>query len=163
MNETVIKKFLAFLKLQKILGNFCFSEQIFYRKQSLPVSNLHKLFSMFRGSCPGQFWWEQGVRYRLLRELGLKEHKTLPYFTSTRLNSIPNFKRKGCTYRYSLYKGVPSWPPSLLGSVYHRLLPNRLYFHSLCFHSFILKTVGFAQESLLCIIQGHFFIAKQKL
>ena len=35
VNETVIQKFVAFLKLQKILGNFCFSEQIFYRKQSL--------------------------------------------------------------------------------------------------------------------------------
>ena len=35
MNGMVIEKFLAFLELQKILGNFCFSEQIFYRKQSL--------------------------------------------------------------------------------------------------------------------------------
>ena len=35
MNGTVIWKFLAFLKLQKILGNFCFSKQIFHRKQSL--------------------------------------------------------------------------------------------------------------------------------
>ena len=29
MKGTVIQKFLAFLKLQKILGNFCFPEQIF--------------------------------------------------------------------------------------------------------------------------------------
>ena len=43
MNETVIKKFLAFLKLQKILGNFCFSEQTFYRKQSLGAPDLLKL------------------------------------------------------------------------------------------------------------------------
>ena len=35
MNRTVIKKFLAVLKLWKIVGNICFSEQIFYRKQSL--------------------------------------------------------------------------------------------------------------------------------
>ena len=35
MNGTVIEKFLAFPKLLKILGNFCFSEQIFHRKQSL--------------------------------------------------------------------------------------------------------------------------------
>ena len=35
MNGTVIEKFLAFLKLLKILGNFCFSEEIFHRKQSL--------------------------------------------------------------------------------------------------------------------------------
>ena len=35
MNGMVIQKFLAFLKLQKIVGNYCFSEQIFHRKQSL--------------------------------------------------------------------------------------------------------------------------------
>ena len=35
INETVTQKFLAVLKLWKILGNFYFSEQIFYRKQSL--------------------------------------------------------------------------------------------------------------------------------
>ena len=35
MNGTVIEKFLAFLKVWKILGNFCLSEQIFYRKLSL--------------------------------------------------------------------------------------------------------------------------------
>ena len=34
-NGTVIYKFLAFLKLEKILHNFCFSEQIFNRKQFL--------------------------------------------------------------------------------------------------------------------------------
>ena len=43
MNETVIQKFSAFLKLQKILGNFCFSEQTFYRKQSLAAPDLLKL------------------------------------------------------------------------------------------------------------------------
>ena len=37
MNGTVNQKFLAFLKLQKILGNFCFSEKK-YRKQSFRVS-----------------------------------------------------------------------------------------------------------------------------
>ena len=35
MNGTVIQKFLTFLKLQKTLSNFCFSEQIFHRKPSL--------------------------------------------------------------------------------------------------------------------------------
>ena len=35
MKGTVIQKFKAFLKLWKILSNFCFAEQIFYRKQSL--------------------------------------------------------------------------------------------------------------------------------
>ena len=35
MNGTVIQKFFAFLKLLKFLGNFCFSEQIFHRKQLL--------------------------------------------------------------------------------------------------------------------------------
>ena len=35
MNGTVIWKFLAFPKLQKILGKFCFFEEVFYRKQSL--------------------------------------------------------------------------------------------------------------------------------
>ena len=35
INGTVIQKFLAFFKLQKMLGNVFFSEQIFYRKQSL--------------------------------------------------------------------------------------------------------------------------------
>ena len=29
MNETIIYKFLAFVRLKKTLGNFCFSEQIF--------------------------------------------------------------------------------------------------------------------------------------
>ena len=35
LNGTVIQKFLASLKVQKSLDNFCFSEQIFYRKLSL--------------------------------------------------------------------------------------------------------------------------------
>ena len=35
MNGTVIQNFLAVLKLQKILGNICFFQRIFYRKQSL--------------------------------------------------------------------------------------------------------------------------------
>jgi len=35
VNGTVNWKFLAALKLYKILGNICFSEQIFYGKQSL--------------------------------------------------------------------------------------------------------------------------------
>ena len=34
-NRTVIQNFLAFLNLQKVLGIFCASEQIFDRKQSL--------------------------------------------------------------------------------------------------------------------------------
>ena len=33
--KSSIYKFLAVLKQKKILGNICFSEQIFYRKQSL--------------------------------------------------------------------------------------------------------------------------------
>ena len=40
MNGTAIQKFLAMLKLQKILGNICFSEQIFCRKQSLGAPDL---------------------------------------------------------------------------------------------------------------------------
>ena len=35
MNRIAIYKFLAVLKQYKILGNICFSEQTFYRKQSL--------------------------------------------------------------------------------------------------------------------------------
>ena len=40
MNRTVNEKVLAILEYEKILGNICFSEQIFHRKQSLgaPVS-----------------------------------------------------------------------------------------------------------------------------
>ena len=38
LNGTVIQKFLAILKLQEILGNFCFSEQVFGGKQSLSAS-----------------------------------------------------------------------------------------------------------------------------
>ena len=38
MNGTFIQKFLAFLKLQQIVGNFYFSEQIFHRKQLHMVS-----------------------------------------------------------------------------------------------------------------------------
>ena len=52
MHGTVIKKFVAVLKQKKILGNICFSEQIFYRKQSLgaPVySNLLVTFLTFIG------------------------------------------------------------------------------------------------------------------
>ena len=43
MNGTAIQKSLVFLKPQKILGNVCFSEQIFHRKKSLgaPVSWLN--------------------------------------------------------------------------------------------------------------------------
>ena len=45
-NGTVIQKFIAFLKLQKILGKFCFSEQILRKKQPFgaPVSSLLDLF-----------------------------------------------------------------------------------------------------------------------
>ena len=43
MNGTVIQKFSAFLKVQKILGNFCLSEQILQRKQSLGAPNKYKL------------------------------------------------------------------------------------------------------------------------
>ena len=35
MNGTFIQKFLVVFKQKKILGNICFSEQIFHRKQSL--------------------------------------------------------------------------------------------------------------------------------
>ena len=35
MNGVIVKKFLAVLKKLNILGNICFSEQVFYRKQSL--------------------------------------------------------------------------------------------------------------------------------
>ena len=55
MNGTVIQKFLAFLKLQKILGNFCSSEQILYRKQSLGAPVIiqqasHIFFNTHNGS-----------------------------------------------------------------------------------------------------------------
>ena len=44
--ESSIYKFLAVLKQKKILGNICFSEQIFYRKQSLgaPVLFMYTVF-----------------------------------------------------------------------------------------------------------------------
>ena len=35
MNRTVNARVLAILEYEKILGNICFSEQIFHRKQSL--------------------------------------------------------------------------------------------------------------------------------
>ena len=40
MNRTVNERVLTILEYEKILGNICFSEQIFHRKQSLgaPVS-----------------------------------------------------------------------------------------------------------------------------
>ena len=39
MNRKFIYKFLAVLKQKKILGNKCFSEQIFYRKcRSVPLN-----------------------------------------------------------------------------------------------------------------------------
>ena len=44
MNGTVIQTFLAFLSLQKILGNFCFSEQIFQRKQSFGAPQITYTF-----------------------------------------------------------------------------------------------------------------------
>ena len=46
MSGTVIQEFLAFLKLQKILGNFCFSKQIFYRKESLGAPEVTKLIQV---------------------------------------------------------------------------------------------------------------------
>ena len=46
MNGTVIEKFLAVLKYQKILRNICFSEQIFYRKQSLGAPELSPLIDL---------------------------------------------------------------------------------------------------------------------
>ena len=46
MNGTVILKVLAFLDLQKILGNFCFSEQIFHRKQSLGVPDFFYILNI---------------------------------------------------------------------------------------------------------------------
>ena len=35
VHERIIEKFLAVLKQKKILGNICFSEQMFYGKKSL--------------------------------------------------------------------------------------------------------------------------------
>ena len=35
LNGTLFQKFLAVFKQQNVVGNICFSEQIFYRKQSL--------------------------------------------------------------------------------------------------------------------------------
>ena len=46
MNGTVIMKVLAFLNLQKILGNVCFSEQIFHRKQSLGVPDFFYILNI---------------------------------------------------------------------------------------------------------------------
>ena len=46
MNGTVILKVLAFLDLQNILGNFCFSEQIFHRKQSLGVPDFFYILNI---------------------------------------------------------------------------------------------------------------------
>ena len=43
----VIETFLAILKSKKILGNICFSEQIFYRKQSLGVP-VNVLFLIYK-------------------------------------------------------------------------------------------------------------------
>ena len=57
MNGTAIYKFLAVLKLQTILSNICFSEQIFYRKQSLgapvngTITTTHSCWS----------WWLRGL------------------------------------------------------------------------------------------------------
>ena len=45
MNGTVITKFLTFLKIWKILGNFYFSKQIFYRQLLLGAPGL--LFDIF--------------------------------------------------------------------------------------------------------------------
>ena len=48
MNGTFIYKFLAVLKKKKILGNICFSKQIFYRKQSLGGTD----------TIPNSFSWD---------------------------------------------------------------------------------------------------------
>ena len=50
MNSTVIKKFLAVLEKLKILGNVCFSEQMFYRG-SLWVP-LKEGRTLSRRTCP---------------------------------------------------------------------------------------------------------------
>ena len=57
LNGTVIWKFLA-LKKQKILGNICFSEQIFYRKQSLgaPVMDARGKFAEHESSVDELVW-----------------------------------------------------------------------------------------------------------
>ena len=49
MNGTVIQKFLTFLKLQKTLSNFCFSEQIFHRKPSLGAPVFCRSLRRWRG------------------------------------------------------------------------------------------------------------------
>ena len=57
LNGTVIWKFLA-LKKQKIVGNICFSEQIFYRKQSLgaPVMDARGKFAEHESSVDELVW-----------------------------------------------------------------------------------------------------------
>ena len=40
MNETDTEKLLAFFQGLRILVNFCFSEKIFYRKQSMVASRV---------------------------------------------------------------------------------------------------------------------------
>ena len=54
MSGTVIEKFLAFSKLWKILGNFCFSEQLFHRKQSLGAP-----LCIFKKKTSNKFHWVQ--------------------------------------------------------------------------------------------------------
>ena len=46
VNGTVIRKFVAVLKQKKILGNICFFEQIFYRKQWLGAPVYRMSFKM---------------------------------------------------------------------------------------------------------------------
>ena len=53
MNGTFIYKFLAVLKKKRILGNVCFSEQIFYRKQSLGAPDTTRNSFSSRGGRGG--------------------------------------------------------------------------------------------------------------
>ena len=72
MNETVIWTFLGVLNLQKILGNICISERIFYRKQSLAVAEV-SLYQVFFFDIFHYYWGKElykGLRlYSLLRKI----------------------------------------------------------------------------------------------
>ena len=68
MNGTVIFKFFGVLKYKKILGEICFSEQIFYRKQSSgapDITNNHR--SIYVRSTKS--WWQ--VRGEVVVRIGV--------------------------------------------------------------------------------------------
>ena len=109
MSRTIIQRFLGVLKLQKILGNICFPEQIFYRNQSLGAPDIcseKQILSRIFYSLTTAKNFQTTVQFstaHLINSLGFSEvqiekcdgesNYKMSYFRNT-LNFIQNFSGK---------------------------------------------------------------------